>query len=356
MRGVPAGTSESMTYQEMRRQVQAAGLMDRSGWHSVPVALVALLIGALALAILGLAPGAWRLIAAPFLAIFWMQIGFFGHDSGHNQVFVRTEHNRRLGLICFPLLLGMTFRPWVIKHNLHHAETNVVDADPDLQNPLLAFTPEAAREKRGVLRWLVRYQAYAYPVLALFATIGFRVDAWRYALGHPAALPRGDKYDGERRLELVLLCSNLILWVVLPSLWFGWGIWLPIFVLAQMLLGVHMAFVFAPNHKGMPTFADASHLTFAEQQVLTSRNVAGSLLADFMYGGLNYQVEHHLFPTMPRKNMRACREYVRHFCRETNLPYAEESVIQSFKSLFSSLDELGREVYAEIPSRAPIAP
>lgn len=345
-----------MTYQDLRRQAQAAGLLDRSGWYSVPVALVTLAVGALALAILVLAPGAWRFAAVPFLSLFWMQIGFFGHDSGHNQVFARTEDNRRLGLICYPLLLGMTFRPWVIKHNLHHSETNVVDSDPDLQNPLLAFTPEAAREKRGILRWLVRYQAYAYPFLALFATIGFRLDAWRYAIGQGATILRNDKYTVERRLELALLFVNIILWMIFPSLLLGWSTWLPIFVVGQMLLGVHMAFVFAPNHKGMPTFVDATHLSFAEQQVLTSRNVAGSPMVDFLYGGLNYQVEHHLFPTMPRRNLRACRELVRHFCRETNLPYTEESVAESFKSLFSSLNGLGQEAFSELPLRASTAP
>ena len=75
----------------------------------------------------------------------------------------------------------MAFRPWVIKHNLHHAETNIVESDPDIQHPLLAFTEEAAREKRGWVRWLVRYQAYAYPVLAFFATLGLWIsaDLWR---------------------------------------------------------------------------------------------------------------------------------------------------------------------------------
>ena len=107
-----------------------------------------------------------------------------------------------------------------------------------------------------------------------------------------------------------------------------------------------MAFVFAPNHKGMPTYADASNLTFMEQQVLTSRNVRGGVLVDFMYGGLNYQVEHHLFPTMPRRNLPACRLLVRECCATAGLPYTEETLVQSFKTLFSSLDEIGRGAFA----------
>jgi fatty acid desaturase len=238
----------------------------------------------------------------------------------------------------------MAFRPWVIKHNLHHAETNVVESDPDIQHPLLAFTEEAAREKRGWVRLLVRYQAYAYPVLALFATAGFRIDAWRYALGGAALVQASDRYDGERRVELGLLGINLLLWLAVPSVIFGPGLWLPTFVGAQMLLGFYMAFVFAPNHKGMPMFTDATRLSFLEQQVLTSRNVRGGPIVDFAYGGLNYQIEHHLFPTMSRHKFPACREIVTRFCQDIGLSYSEETVVASCKEIFGALDEIGRSI------------
>ncbi|MGH2459579.1 MAG: acyl-CoA desaturase [Chloroflexota bacterium] len=338
-----------MSYSDLRAQVQGMGLLFRSGWNSLPLAIGVVALGALGIAAVVFVPGAWRFAAAPVLALFWMQLGFFGHDAGHNQVFPRTEHNRRLGLLCMPLLLGMSFRPWVIKHNLHHAVTNVIESDPDIDHPLLAFTEDAARSRRGIARWIVRYQAYAYPVLALFATVGFRIDAWRYAVGAlPAA--RNDKYDGERRVELGLLAVNLILWLVIPSILLGPVRWLPVFAVGQMLLGFNMAFVFAPNHKGMPMLVDSSHLTFLEQQVMTSRNVFGGRLVDFAYGGLNYQIEHHLFPTMPRRNLPACREVVRSFCQETGLAYTEESVIGACRALFTSLDEIGQLVFQPVPA------
>jgi len=334
----------SMTYQELRRQVQAAGLLNRSGWLSLPVALATVTLGVAVLAILVAAPGAWRFAAIPFLTLFWMQLGFFGHDAGHNQIFPRTEHNRRLGLFCYPFMLGLTFRPWVIKHNLHHVETNVIDSDPDLINPIIALTLQDAQERRGFLRWIVRYQAYAYPILALFATLAFRVDAWRYAIVGTIVQGNAEKYAGERKFELVLLSVNAVLWLVLPSILLGPLLWLAIFGVAQMLLGFHMAFVFAPNHKGMPMIEDATDIPFLDHQVLTSRNVAGSLVTDFMYGGLNYQVEHHLFPTMPRSNFPACREFVLRCCAESGLAYTEESFLQSCKTLFDSLNDIGREL------------
>lgn len=338
-----------MSYSDLRTQVQGMGLLDRSGWNSVPLALIAVAIGVIGIVAVVVAPGSWGFVAAPVLAIFWMQVGFFGHDSGHNQVFPRTEHNRRLGLICMPLILGMSFRPWVIKHNLHHAETNVIESDPDIDHPLLAFTEDAARSRRGLARWIVRYQAYAYPVLALFATVGFRIDAWRYAIGASTAA-RNDKYDAERRVELGLLVANAILWLIIPSVILGPVRWLPVFIVGQMILGLNMAFVFAPNHKGMPMLADSSQITFLEQQVMTSRNVFGGRLVDFVYGGLNYQIEHHLFPTMPRRNLPACREVVRSFCDETGLAYTEESVVGACRALFVSLDEIGQLVFGPLPA------
>lgn len=338
-----------MTYLDLRREVTLAGLLKRSGWNSAPLALVTLALGAVAIAAVIVAPGYWRFVAAPLLALFWMQVGFFGHDAGHNQVFSLTEHNRRLGLFCMPLMLGMSFRPWVIKHNLHHAETNVVASDPDIDHPLLAFTEDAARSRQGIARWIVRYQAYAYPVLALFATIGFRIDAWRYATGAPAIHQRNDKYDGERQVELGLLVVNLALWLIVPSVLLGPAHWLPVFVVGQMLLGFNMAFVFAPNHKGMPMLTGGSQLSFIEQQVLTSRNVFGGRVVDFLYGGLNYQIEHHLFPTMPRRNLPACRDFVRSFCMDVGLSYTEESVIGACRALFDSLDEIGKLVFQPRP-------
>jgi fatty acid desaturase len=136
---------------------------------------------------------------------------------------------------------------------------------------------------------------------------------------------------------------------------FGLGLWLPTFVAAQMLLGFYMAFVFAPNHKGMPTYTDATRLSFLEQQVLTSRNVRGSPLVDFAYGGLNYQIEHHLFPTMSRRNLPACRKIVRRFCGDSGLTYAEDSVITSCKAIFGSLDEIGRSMSRQIQIAKVIA-
>jgi fatty acid desaturase len=90
-----------------------------------------------------------------------------------------------------------------------------------------------------------------------------------------------------------------------------------------VLAGLYLALVVAPNHIGMPMWQSGSSQTFVEQQVVSSRNVAAGLLCDFLFGGLNYQIEHHLFPSMPRNHFADAAALVRPFCAERGLPYTE---------------------------------
>lgn len=331
-----------MSYADLRRQITSAGLLQRSGWNYLGLTSIILILGGVSAVLVAFAPGAWELLAVPTLTMCMMQIGFIGHDAGHNQVFPKTTHNRILGQFCFPFLLGMSFRTWVIKHNLHHAETNVLDVDPDIQSPVLAFTEEAARQRRGIALWITRYQAFMFPVLTLFATVGFRIDAWSYVVGRRSAqLAARDEPDVRQR-ELLFLVANVLLSIVVPSLLVGPGRWLPVFLLAQLLLGTHMAFAFAPNHKAMPMFTEANKPSFLTQQVLSSRNVRGGPIIDFLYGGLNYQIEHHLFPTMPRCRLGASQKVVAAHCHQIGLDYTEDSVVGTWHEIFKSLHELGK--------------
>ena len=78
-------------------------------------------------------------------------------------------------------------------------------------------------------------------------------------------------------------------------------------------------------------------LGFVEKQILTARNLRSGLVVDFVYGGLNYQIEHHLFPTMPRNNFKTCKVLVMRFCKENNLPYIETGVFRSYRIILGEL-------------------
>jgi fatty acid desaturase len=105
------------------------------------------------------------------------------------------------------------------------------------------------------------------------------------------------------------------------------------------LFGMYMVFIFAPNHKAMPVLDRDSQLDFLHRQVLTSRNVSAHPITDFWYGGLNYQIEHHLFPRLPRNKLREAQQIVRDFCRDHSIAYHETSVLQSYREILQHLYE-----------------
>jgi fatty acid desaturase len=107
------------------------------------------------------------------------------------------------------------------------------------------------------------------------------------------------------------------------------------------VFGVYMGASFAPNHKGMPIIPADVKLDFFSKQVLTSRNVSGGIWASTLLGGLNYQVEHHLFPSMPRPHLAKAREIVREHCRTLDVPYTETTLMQSYGIVVEYLNRVG---------------
>jgi fatty acid desaturase len=240
--------------------------------------------------------------------------------------------NDLAGLVQANLLVGVSFGWWVAKHDRHHSNPNHEDLDPDIDIPALAFTAGQARDKRG-LAWVVaRYQAYLFfPLLLLEA-----------AQLHVASAKAIVRDTGRATVvEALLLLLHIVgyvtaLFLVLSPLQAA------VFVLVQQgLFGLYLGCSFAPNHKGMPTLSEAEELDFLRSQVLTSRNVRGSRLVDFLLGGLNYQIEHHLFPNMPRPNLRHAQPLVRAFCRQHDLPYTEATMFGSYAEALRHLHSVG---------------
>ena len=100
----------------------------------------------------------------------------------------------------------------------------------------------------------------------------------------------------------------------------------------HFLTGAYMASIFARNHKGMP-LANGSTRGFLREQVLTSRNIGGNWIIDLVYGGLNYQIQHHLFPTLPRNNLKRVAPIVRAYCDAHGIRYSEMSVLRSWQAI-----------------------
>jgi len=333
-------------YLELRQAILRAGLLERAyGYYvwrtGVSFGLLGVALG-LSVALPAGLPGG--LLASAGLAFGSVQVALIGHDAGHLAVFRSARANWALGALCWSLTLGVGFGYWSDRHNRHHASTNDLAADPDLQwAGLVAYSETAAHlglaGRRA--RWLRRYQAILGPLYTLSLAFAFRVEGWSFAL---RAL-RGRR----RALEVGLLGTSLIGWL-LPVLVLG-PAWLAIYVLGQVLAGLYLALAIAPNHKGMPIWPNGAaetgaELGFLDRQVRSSRNVRPHPITDFVLGGLNYQIEHHLFPSMPRVHLRRARQITRPFCQEYGLPYTEMGLFASYRLVLAELQRVGRTAAA----------
>jgi fatty acid desaturase len=333
-RPVPAAKNGWHEYTVLSRQVRQAGLLERRrGWYGARIGLnLALLAGGWA-AVVVIGESWWQLAVAAYLAVVFTQLAFIGHDAGHRQLFRSRTANDLVGLVHANLLVGVSFEWWVAKHNRHHTNPNHEDLDPDISITALAFTADQASSKHGLVRLVARYQGWLFfPLLLL--------EAAHLHTASVKAVLRGG-WGRANVVEGGLLVAHLAAYLTALLLVLSPLSALVFLVVQQGLFGLYLGCAFAPNHKGMPTLTAADELDFVRRQVLTSRNVRGSWLVDVVLGGLNYQIEHHLFPNMPRPNLRAAQPLIRAFCRQHDLAYAEASLVGSYAQAVRHLHAVG---------------
>jgi fatty acid desaturase len=329
----PAVSPRGSAYAELSRQIKDAGLLERRpGSYALRIAAaVAMCVVAVA-ALVQIGNSWWQLALAPYWAVVSTQLGFLGHDAGHRQVFTSRRANYVLGVALANLGVGFSYGWWVDKHNRHHAHPNHEDKDPDFGAGALVFTTGQAQASGRVARFFYRYQAWGFFPLLLLEALNLRVASIRYLLAE-----RTRAHVRELLLVSVHLAGYLTLvFVVLPP-----GKAMAFVAVHQALFGLYLGCSFAPNHKGMPELTAAEDADFLRRQVLTSRNVRGHWLTDYALGGLNYQIEHHLFPSMPRANLARAQHIVRRFCASHHVSYLETSLIASYAQALRHLDTVG---------------
>jgi fatty acid desaturase len=164
------------------------------------------------------------------------------------------------------------------------------------------------------------------------------ISVWAVLHG---TVPYGSGRPGRRGLEGALLLVHFAGYLTVVALVMSPAHAIAFIVVQQGLLGVYLGCAFAPNHKGMPVLGEQDNLDYLRRQVLTSRNVSGGPLVETLLGGLNYQIEHHLFPSMPRPSLRRCRSLVRAFCAQHELPYCELNLVASYAQVLRALHAAG---------------
>src|ERR671911_1916238 len=318
-------------YAQLKRLIKHNGLLDRQPAYYAGKTVFTLSLLAVSMALLLVLGDTWfQLLNAAYLAFVFVQISLLSHDFGHRQFAFRSSRkNDWLTLVFGNLLLGLSRQWWIDKHNEHHAHPNQLDVDPDVDIPLLAFEEKQAFEKRGLARLVVRYQAILIFPLSLLQSLSMLRSSIEFlATKKEAKSPLG---------EALMICAHF-------ALYFGllFSVLEPLQALLFIavhrgLFGTYMVSIFAPNHKAMPLLERDSKVDFLRQQVLTSRNVIAHPITDFWYGGLNYQIEHHLFPRLPRNKLREAQSIIKAFCGDHSIAYHETSVLQSYKEILQHL-------------------
>ena len=279
-------------YAELKRMVQAHGLLAMQPFYYARKIVVTLMMLAAGIALLFWTDNLWLIfLDAVFLSFVLTQSGFIGHDAGHKQISKAPLKNYLIGLLN-NLLLGASYLWWVDTHNKHHSKPNQVSHDPAIDYSVIAFSNEAALEKKGIQRIFIKYQAFFFTPMMFFYPVTMRIDSFRFLL---STRPKYWLVDA----SLILLHFVLYFWLVFGVLQFWTAV---LFVVVhQSLFGLYLAFVFATNHIGMVILDEYNDLDFLTRQVITARNVKGGRIVDFIFGGLNFQIEHHLFPKMAQK-------------------------------------------------------
>lgn len=325
------GASE---FAELSRQIQAMGLLERrQGYYWTKIGIV---VGALAVTWVGfslLGDSWYQLIVAAVLAVIATQIAFLGHEAAHRQMFASARLNEWVTLVLVGLLSGMSSMWWSRKHTKHHAAPNQEGRDPDIESSVLAFTPAAAKKRGRVGSYLAARQGWFFFPLLLLEGVNLHVQSIK-ALCTRDAVKR-------RWVELSFITVRLVGYLAAVFLVLPPGKAAAFLGVQLGLFGVYMGCSFAPNHKGMPLVPESAKVDFLRRQVLMSRNIRGGRFMTFLLGGLNHQIEHHLFPNMPRPALGRARTVVKAFCAERGVTYTETGLFASYGIVIRYLNRVG---------------
>jgi fatty acid desaturase len=321
----------------LTRQVHELGLMRRRyGYYWAKLVGAVFALTAWAFAFVWIGDSWWQLASAGVFGILMTQIAFLGHDAAHRQIFKSGRWNDWVSLIVANLLVGLSYGWWQSKHTRHHARPNTEGADPDIALSAIAMTPAmATRHRNPVLRWLVARQGWYFFPLLLLEGLSLHTDGVKRVLSR-------DKI-GRRWVEATFLAVRLgglvaLVFLVLPP-----GKAIAFLAVQLAVFGFYMGFSFAPNHIGMPLVSPRLKLDFLRRQVLMSRNITGGPLMSVFMGGLNYQIEHHLFPSMARPHLRKIQPLVAAHCAAEGVPYTQTNLWSAYRSVVGYLNTVGLE-------------
>ena len=336
----------------LAQQARDAGLMKRDiAWYVGRMIRLGLGFAAVGVMFVMLGHSWWQMLTAVLLGFMCTQVGFLSHDAAHRQIFASAKKNEWAARITGNLFVGLSYGWWMNKHGKHHANPTRSARTTTLP-PAPSSSPRRTRRPGPVSpNGSPPHQGYFFFPLLTLVALDLHISAIRRVLQ-----PQGDRAVPRRRNRPAGRSTDRC-----PGGGrAGDG---PVdglaFVAVQIItLGVYMGGAFAPNHKGMPLVPKDVKIDFMRRQTLMSRNIKGGWWVDAGMGGLNYQIEHHLFPTMSSKNLKLVQPMVREYCAERHIAYTETTLTQSYMIVMRYLNRvgLGQRDPSSAPSRRSSAP
>ena len=290
--------------------------------------LATLLAAALWLAWCG---SSWAALAAyAALALLLAQFAFVGHDAGHGSIGRSPAVNRAFGHLAMTLVTGLAFDEWIERHRAHHRHCQDEARDPDMAVAfMVSLTQESARRKGALGRLMTRTQPVHVWLLAFFFGHSQRHLSQAAVFASPL----------RRRLDAAMLLLHYTLWFGVPCIVLGVPLdkALLAYLIPVTLLGPYLAAIFWVNHIGMPLVCNVAQFSFFEHQVVTSRTIASPPACDWLFGGLNFQIEHHLFPQVPSRRLPTVQAIVREHFARNRIAYHSVSWRDAVRSIAAHL-------------------
>ncbi|KAL0071911.1 hypothetical protein AAF712_000834 [Marasmius tenuissimus] len=298
----------------------------------------------------------WLILSAFALGLLWHQLMFFAHDLGHMGVTHNWVLDRIISITVADFIGGLSIGWWVNNHNIHHLVTNHPSHDPDIEHlPFFAISPQFFSNLYSsyygrVLpfdagaRFFISLQHKLFYVVMLFA----RFNLYRLSYVHlfkkafDTRRSRGGRWAYPLELAGVAFFWYWFGWIVLR----GCGTWQKalMYVVVSHLTTSPLHIQIVLSHFSMSTTDLGPTESFASRQMRTTSDVICSDTVAFLHGGLHLQVTHHLFPRVPRHNLRKASQMVKEFAKEEGLVYAEFGFVEGNQDVLGVLRQVADQV------------
>lgn len=338
-------------YRKLEERIQAEGLYQCRYWSYGIECIRYVFFFGMFLVLLKLG---WYMSSAFFLGVLWHQLSFTVHDAGHMGITHDYTTDSLIGMLVADYMGGLSVGWWRYSHNVHHLVTNHPEHDPDIEHmPFFAVTHrffenlfssyyERVMTYDGFAKFMIRYQNYLYYFILCFGRLNLYRLSWVYLLSGQG--PRRGPAWWHRYFELL---GQAVFWT-----WYGYGVlyksiespWMRVayFFVSQMVpMPLHVQITL--SHFAMSTADLGTTESFPQKMMRTTMDVDCPEWLDWFHGGLQFQAIHHLFPRIPRHNLRRTQKLVQEFCNDAGIPYALFGFVEGNKVVIGKLGDVGRQ-------------